>query len=280
MIKVAILITCHNRKLKTLSCLEALHGSNLPKNYQIETYLVDDGSSDGTANAVGFQFPSVEVIEGSGNLFWNQGMRLAWFTAAQHKEYNFYLWLNDDTIIEDDALEVLFENYRKASQMDNMPVLMVGACKESFDVNKFSYGGRNENGPVVPNGEVQKCKFINGNVVLVPKAIFKDLGYLSNDYTHGIGDYDYGLRVQNNGYSCYTTSQYIAVCPTHKNISTWCNPEKSLSERWEHFNSPLGLNFNEYVRFRKKFWGNEWIIYAFKAYCKMLFPKFYNKFLT
>ena len=49
---IAVLITCHNRKLKTLKCLTALHNATLPKNHMMDIFLVDDGCSDGTALAV------------------------------------------------------------------------------------------------------------------------------------------------------------------------------------------------------------------------------------
>ncbi|MBO6573738.1 MAG: glycosyltransferase family 2 protein [Balneola sp.] len=275
--RIAVLITCHNRREQTLTSLSALFICDMPKEFKIEVFLVDDGSTDGTGDAVRSKFPNVNVIQGNGNLFWNQGMRLAWYSAVQQNNYDFYLWLNDDTILEINALENILDDFKQAIKIENKAVLLIGACKESVESEEFSYGGRDEDGPVIPNDEIQKCKYINGNIVLVPKSMFEDLGNLSKDYTHGMGDYDYGLRAQEKGYSCYTTKHYIAVCPTNKRTPTWCNPERNLSERWKHFNSPLGLNIDEYIFFRKKFWGQQWVLDVVKAYIKMLFPALYNK---
>ena len=103
--KIAVLLTCHNRKKKTLQCLNALNiQEGLEVDYNIEVFLVDDGSFDGTAEAIVACFPNVHIIQGNGNLYWNQGMRLAWDTAAKTKDYDFYLWLNDDTILDKDAI--------------------------------------------------------------------------------------------------------------------------------------------------------------------------------
>jgi GT2 family glycosyltransferase len=275
---IAVLLTCHNRKEKTLQCLKAFYEQEgLNSDYLIEIYLVDDASTDGTAVAIKDKYPLVNVIQGNGYLFWNQGMRLAWKTATESKDYDFYFWLNDDTILDRNALVNLIEIYKKATVLEDKEVLITAACRAGLGTDTFSYGGRTDAGVVLPNGELQSCKYINGNAVLIPKAIYKGVGNLSDDYTHGMGDFDYGLRALIAGFRSYTTTDYIATCPTNEGIPGWCNPSFPLAKRWELLHSPLGLNINEYIKFRKKFWGNRWISFAIKAYAKMLNPKLYKK---
>lgn len=79
---IAVLLTCHNRREKTLSCLQSLFGATMPEGYKTEVFLVDDGSTDGTGEAVEKCFPQVTVIQGDGNLYWNKGMNLAWKNAV------------------------------------------------------------------------------------------------------------------------------------------------------------------------------------------------------
>lgn len=274
--KIAVLLTCHNRREKTLLCLKALFQARLKPNYKADVFLVDDGSTDRTGEAVKENFPKVHVIQGDGSLFWNQGMRLAWDTASRNGNYDFYLWLNDDTILDESALEELLNCYQKAFHKDQRPAIIVGACESDAQNNDFTYGGRNEEGAVLPNGDLQICKYMNGNAVLVPQAVFEKLGNLSPEYTHGMGDFDYGLRAQNDGFVCYTTRKYIAVCPRNEGVGAWCNSQTPISKRWELLYSPKGLNLKEYNIFRRKFWGWRWIIYAIKAYLKILFPLFYS----
>lgn len=276
--KIAVLLTCFNRKQKTLSCLTRLYNAELPDEVEFDVFLVDDGSTDGTSDAVRSGFPEVNIIQGNGNLFWNKGMRLAWQTASNTRDYDFYFWLNDDTLLANSALSDLFDVFSTALQRDKKPAIVVGACSQDHQTNEFSYGGKTDNGPVIPNGELQKCKYVNGNAVLVPKQIFLEVGMLSEDYTHTMGDIDYGMRVLNKGFNVYTSKTFIASCPTNKGFPTWCNPEKKLKERWQFLHSPRGLNIKEYNKFRRKFWGNRWLIYAAKAYLRTLFPTYYNKF--
>ena len=45
--RIAVILTCFNRKQKTLACLEALFNQTLPADTSLTTYLVDDASTDG-----------------------------------------------------------------------------------------------------------------------------------------------------------------------------------------------------------------------------------------
>ena len=92
--RIAAIITCHNRKDKTLACLKSL----LQIAPTIDVYLTDDGSTDGTSEAVRQQCPQVQIIQGDGNLFWSRGMYIAWKEAVK-SDYEYYLWLNDDVVL-------------------------------------------------------------------------------------------------------------------------------------------------------------------------------------
>src|SRR5262245_41763769 len=102
-IRVAVLVTCHNRKPKTLGSLAALYGQQLEEGVQLDVFLVDDGSSDGTSEAVAVRFPAVHITRGSGDLYWVGGMRAA-YEAASRADYDYHLWLNDDTILYPTAI--------------------------------------------------------------------------------------------------------------------------------------------------------------------------------
>lgn len=275
--RVAVLLTCFNRKDKTLKCLENLFSQKIPQQIKdLDVYLVDDGSIDGTYEAVRKRFPQVVLIKGTGNLYWNKGMHLAWDTASQINDYSFYLWLNDDVLLYSFALIELFECYQEALLKHDNHALIVGAFKNSETNHAFSYGGRSELGVVIPNGSLQHCKYINGNALLVSNIIFSVLGNLSLNYTHAMGDFDYGLRALEAGFINCTTKRYIGLCPVNQKPD-WANSDVPLKKRLKLFNSPTGLNYKEYIAFRKKFWGAKWVIFAFKAYFKVLVPSFYEK---
>jgi GT2 family glycosyltransferase len=273
---VAVLLTVFNRKVITLECLKALQEQEITQKVSFEIFLVDDGSTDGTFKEVSSQFPEVNLIKGNGNLFWNGGMRLAWNTALEKGTYDFFLWLNDDTIILENGLNNLFEDYERIQKLEKKPFLITGACKK-LNSEEFSYGGRNENGCVVPNGDLQKCRYINGNIVLIPYDVYDIIGALSDKYTHAMGDFDYGLRAQEKKISCFTTSRYVAMCDQNP-ISGWMDSNVTFKKRWELFHSPKGLNVKEFKYFTRRHntIKSSLIVYV-KIYSQLFFPNLYTK---
>lgn len=278
-VKIAVLLTCHNRVLKTMDCLKKLFAAELPLNWKLQVFLVDDGSTDETNLEVTTNFPMIKVIMGNGNLFWNGGMRLAWVTASESYDFDFYLWLNDDTIIDQSALVELSRCYEEGKDISGNEVIITAACRSEIDSNEFSYGGRNDSGAVVPDGTLQQCTYINGNLVLIPRAIYKKIGQLSERFTHAIGDFDYGLRAQKNGFACYTTRNFIATCAPNTGTPKWCNPYVPLRERLQVFRSPRGLNISEYLIYQRTHFGYKGATVAYvKSYARVLFPAIYNRF--
>ncbi|MCB0846867.1 MAG: glycosyltransferase, partial [Bacteroidetes bacterium] len=62
-IQIAVAMTCHNRRPKTVNCLERLYAQEgINENFSLDIFLVDDGSTDGTAQEVEKQFPQVNII--------------------------------------------------------------------------------------------------------------------------------------------------------------------------------------------------------------------------
>jgi GT2 family glycosyltransferase len=208
---IAVLITCHNRREKTINCLNHLFSSQNRSEFDFDVFLVDDGSTDGTSEAISKQYPKVNIIKGNGELYWNQGMRLAWKTSIEIKRYEFYILLNDDTMIDEDGIYHLFDCYYEKFKETKIENIVAGFCRDNVG-NSFSYGGKMDNINITPNGEIQNCKYINGNFVLVPNKIVESIGILSNAYTHAMGDYDYGLMALNKGFHLITTRKYVALC--------------------------------------------------------------------
>lgn len=274
---IAVLLTCHNRRETTLECLESLYKNTIPNNFSLDVFLVDDGSTDGTGETVKLKFPDVHVIQGDGNLYWNKGMRLAWETAARFKDYDYYLWLNDDTLIDADGLIELLDCYDEALKLEGNESLIVGTCRNDSDIDTFSYGGRNHDVPIIPNGSIQKCNFINGNLVLVPKEIYNTIGNLSTLYTHTMGDNDYGLRALRAGFNCFITRRYIATCPAN-GLPSWCNPKIPFVKRFKNLYSPKGLNMKEYMIFLKKHKRKNWQFSVLKVFAKTISPTLYIYF--
>src|ERR1022692_720464 len=94
-IKLAILSCSYNRVKKTAKFLKSVVNQTFSAEYSVDIYLLDDNSPDGTANYVESNFPSVQVLKGSGSLFWAGGMRTLWEQVMIKDKYDFFLLFND-----------------------------------------------------------------------------------------------------------------------------------------------------------------------------------------
>lgn len=271
---IAVLITCHNRKQKTISCLSALYSCYIPENYIIEIFLVDDGSTDGTSNVIKQLFPKVNVIYGNGNLFWNRGMILAWTSAVKKKNYDYFLWLNDDTTLYIGSLSKII----KRAEETNLKEIIVGATCSAFDKNSLTYGGFNNLGmKIKPNGTWQDCHFFNGNIVFIPSVIFQQVGMLDNRFHHSLGDIDYGLRAKKMGFTNVLSLDYLGTCELHESDPIWMNPRFSLWKRLKHFYSPIGNNPFEAFIFERRHSGLFLALVRFLSnHLRVLFPSFWK----
>ena len=267
---IAVLLTVHNRKEKTLCCLQNLFKQEMPADYQMDVYLTDDGCTDGTPEAIRIQYPQVHIVKGDGNLFWNRGMYTAWEAAAKNQDYDYYLWLNDDTFVYHTMLTILLT----VSEEKENHAIIIGAT-QSLNHSQPTYGGRLSNGKIpIPNGTTVEVTHFNGNIVLVPMYIYHILGNLDYYFTHSKGDFDYGLRAGKAGIKMYQVGTYLGECELHESLDKWCNPNVPFSLRWKALHRPTGMPPKETFHLEKRHYG---IMKASLHYCtiyvRCLFPK-------
>ncbi|UKT62402.1 glycosyltransferase family 2 protein [Pedobacter mucosus] len=277
--KIAVLLACFNRKEKTLSCLESVYTQDLPKNVELTVYLTDDNSSDGTREAVAERYPKVKVFKGSGSLFWAGGMRNSWTNALAAPTDYFFL-LNDDTILEKNAISRLLDHYKKPSSVSS---IAVGSTFDSEN-QVISYGGiklynqkKVHYHSVYSEVETIECDMSNANIMLVPTEIVQKIGILSDKYTHSIADLDYTLRANKAGFKVALVPGILGSCADdHGN--NWKSSNSSLRERINYLKSPKGLAYKEYLGFIKTHFPSHVPEAFVKLWLKTLFPVLWDKF--
>jgi GT2 family glycosyltransferase len=287
-ISLAVLMTCHNRKDKTLACLRSLFKSeqlnDLENKVSMMCYLVDDGSTDGTSVAVKEHFPQVHVIIGSGELYWNQGMRLAWNKALSDKGYDYYLWLNDDVTLYDNAITQLLNSFQSLTREGHNIGAMVGTLQDP-KTQLASYGGRSIRNPwfplnytkvMEPTTQEKKCDYINGNCTLISAKSVVYIGILSSEFSHSMGDFDYGLRLRKKGFTCWISSIYVGQCINNQYKAKFKDKNLSLSTRITLIKNPSILPPpDEWMFYVKRHAGIFWPVYYLKAYLRKILPIFW-----
>lgn len=271
--RIAALLTVFNRKEKTLACLSSLE-KNIRDNFILDVFLTNDGCTDGTDDMVKELFPWVHIVDGDGNLYWNRGMYKAW-CEAEKGDYDYYLWVNDDMLIYENAIELLI----KTSKDKNDRSIIVGYTTNN-DRTKITYGGRTHFSRLIDqiNG-VTECSTFNGNFVLVPKWVYSVIGKNDPVFHHAIGDSDYGLRAEKAGIKCFIAKDACGICNTHEKLPRCFDPSVPFLARCKYLCKPggNGANPNEYFIFRRRHYG---LIAAIKTYISnilhLLFPQLWN----
>ena len=211
-----------------MSCLKRL----LEQSHDgVKVFLVDDGSSDGTANAIRKNFPTVTVVEGDGSLYWAKGMRRAWeVTVSERDDWDGYLWLNDDTELRPDALA-------KMMSANDGERIVVGDLED--EKGEIVYGLR-EGG------------LFTGNCVLVPRKVYKRLGMICRDYSHAWADSDYAMQAKRSGIGVVSVG-VVGKAEGHPNRPRLKG--LSLKDRWRLLRHPKGWNVHDLWLYRCRNWG-------------------------
>lgn len=238
--RIAVLMTCHNRRPQTLRCLKSLERAteDAAAVAEVKVYLVDDGCTDGTSEAVSAQFPQVVIVPGSGSLYWCGGMRAAWRAAVAAGGYDAYLWLNDDVALFPKSLTTLLDTEVLVVKQTGRSGIVVGAtCDEA--VGGTSYGEMGPDG-ILPAGESPRpISSFNGNIVLVPDDVYRVVGTFSRVYRHGFGDIDYACRARRFCIPIWLAAGHLGSCTMDK-VSRWKRSDVPLWERLVDLHRPTG----------------------------------------
>jgi GT2 family glycosyltransferase len=277
-LKVAVLLTCYNRVEVTLRGLERLFAQRLPDGCQRDVFLVDDASPDGTGARVRERFPQVKVIKGTGDLFWSGGMRLAWQTAAEHDDYDFYLWLNDDVWLADGAVATLLADYA-AVRVRYGEGMVVGTLYDEADSREIFYGCWNEKRErVMPTGvPVPFDGEMSGNAVLVGREVFQRVGVFCGEFRHSLADNDYARLARAEGFTTCCASAVLGWCEPNRRVDKKLLPGLPLVQRVRMFYSPKGFALRDYLIYKRRHWGWQWMLSWCKAWTNILFPRFFAK---
>jgi len=239
---VAVLIATYKRKSETRKCLKKLFQNN----FNVDIYISDSNSKNNIQD-LKKEYSNIDITNVGNNIFWSRGMNYSWAKAEDKKDYDYYIWLNNDTYLYPDALKTIFNDLKIIKSRS----IIVGITQ---DKNKLTYGGRNDlKGNILsPVGAPQKVKYINGNFVLIPRDVFTSLGFLDSFYSHSLGDIDYGLRALKSNIDVYCSSKVLGFC--EDNSFEWYD-YSSLFLRLKNFSKPKGTPIREYFYFNKNHFG-------------------------
>ncbi|MBK5273828.1 MAG: glycosyltransferase family 2 protein [Desulfuromonadales bacterium] len=261
--KVALVVPVFNAIRDTMTFLYSVSEISY-KNYEI--ILVDDGSSDGTAQKVSEIFPEVRVLKGDGSLWWAGGTNLG-VSDALNRGAEFILTINNDNKVAQDFLDCLVE-----TALINPRCVIKSVGYDLSDRQKIcSFGGEIVwwKGAIeqVIKGAVGACRIVevplaNGNSTLIPAQVFREIGFFDEiNCPQYHADSEFLLRARKKGYKILVDRE----------SKIYNKSEKSVGGTMLHC-----LNFGKLLFDRRSpyFFKANYTIY--KNYCP---HKFYQFFL-
>lgn len=203
-----VIIPVHNRRDVTENCLTRLRSDQAWE--KLNVIVVDDGSTDGTAELVTREFPSVHLLEGDGDLWWGGAMRMGMEYAADNGAAVF-IWLNDDVIPQPGVLAKL------ASKTAALGDTVLGSVVHPTTGHEYStrwfssYLGIDSK-RYEPDREIQPCELVAGKMVAFPRPVVEAIGYpATGAFDHGYADFEYTYRASEHGFDVGVYSGAVAM---------------------------------------------------------------------
>lgn len=251
--KVAFLIASFNRADLTLNALSAIkRASELLPLYEIKIFLLDDASTDGTPDRVRDAHPDVELIQGTGQLYWNRGMCRAYGVALQHGPWDTYVLLNDDLEIEPQVLANVLVAHNDLNRQ--RPTILVGSVVTQ--AGELIYGGFRRIGPSRPlalervppsSRKFEEIDTMNGNMVVIPGQAMQSLGGLNPAYHHNYGDIDLGYRARSLGVALLLYTGIVGITGKNPAEGEKLKARNLIGRARMLFGTPNGIS--QYVKF-------------------------------
>ncbi|MEN9505624.1 MAG: hypothetical protein RI958_1550 [Actinomycetota bacterium] len=243
----------HNRRELTLACLASLRSQRVA-DVDLRVLVVDDGSTDGTGDAIRTLFPEVLVVDGSGSLFWGGGMRLG--IARALTEGADVLWLaNDDVVFEPDALQRSLDVVMRPGR----PWAVGAVCKPGSAETTYSgfvrVGRRRPRlAQIDPTDQPRPIVMGPANSLVIWADAYVAVGGLDRRFPHGYGDFDLTRRAIAAGFPLLLVPGHVGSCAANPPPS-WRDPGVSLAARFADLHSIRNRPFRLAVRYTLRHYG-------------------------
>jgi hypothetical protein len=228
---VSIIIVNYNTKEHLLKCIESTLRQIKEISYVV--FVIDNGSTDGSADEVQRLYPSINLIRNERNNGFaravNQGLKMA-------LDSQYHLILNSDVVLSDNYLKRLVEfldNHPQSAivtgqlldldgslqhSFDNIPTLfseLVGksilrffspkkyCSKRLSNVGVVECSGRDEVKQDELNNRFIEVESVIGAAMLVRQKAIADVGFIDEDYFLFLEETDWCYRMRQKGWLIY-----------------------------------------------------------------------------
>ena len=196
--RVALVILNWNDWEATRACLESTTRLTYPS---VDTYVVDNGSLDGSPDQVADTFPEARLIRLGENRGYGGGMN-AGIRAGLEDGGDYVLCLNNDMTVDPGFLEPLVEAARTEATVP-YPAIYQGDHPDLVDNagNRVSYTGLTA---LVAHGAREISASLEADYTelpLLPRTLLAHIGGYKEEYFAFYEDVDLGVRIRAAGWT-------------------------------------------------------------------------------
>ncbi len=248
---LSIIIINWNTRQMLLDCINSIYGT--VKLASFEVFVVDNGSTDGSTDAVQHQFPGVHVIANGRNL----GFAAANNLALRRMQGSYAVLLNSDTLLKKGALDrmlqfmqdhpeagmcgpqLLFRDGSKQTSTGVFPELFSELASKSITNLFLTVRPRPTvfRGPSIVNFIIGACMFVRSTAI-------DQAGMLDEDYFFFYEEVDWCFRMNRSGWKIFHIPDieiYHFGGQSTKDINLRARVE-SWRSRYLFFKKSLGLS--------------------------------------
>lgn len=219
---VFVLIPVFNRLEHTRRVIEALRQQTLVA--QIETIIIDDGSSDGTAEFLRHQ-DDVTTLTGDGHLWWGGGIQRGLRYACRHwRAGDYVLFMNNDTWVDPDYVETLIQVSREQEGAavgsviredgSDQPLSSIGP---RLNITEILVWDLLSELPEIERGRLRSwytVDALSGRGTLYPVELFERHGMMRPRLLpHYLADYEVSMRFKRAGTPLLVSSKAVVYSP-------------------------------------------------------------------
>jgi len=215
---IYIVTPIFNSKAVTLRFVKSLKKQSY-KNFKL--IVVDDGS-DGTLDVLKADYPEVDVLKGTGDLWWSGGTNLGVKRALKHKA-DYILTINHDVTLKPNYLSSL------VACASLHPKALIGSMVVNREQPEFVwfFGGgyslrqglnQHTTGHIGDFTAPVKSTWLTGMGVLIPAETFRKIGFFDEkNFPLYFGDADFSERARRAGYELWVDPRSVVYGDIYDN---------------------------------------------------------------
>jgi GT2 family glycosyltransferase len=222
-----LLVPVHNRRATTKRCLA--HLNELGIRAWANVLVIEDGSTDRTAEMLNADFPWVHAVSGDGSLWWAGAIRLGMETALTAGA-ECVCWLNDDSLPQPGSLERLVH-----LALENKAICG-GVCRTPDGAFVYSGGNIKHRWPrhpasvPQPTAPPRRVEWLHGNMVAIPATVYARIGLPEGRWIkHNFADVDFTFRAHRAGIPVLLVPSALGVADRNDTASYWSWADARLS---------------------------------------------------